>query len=452
MQSIILFFGDIAVFYVSLYVMLTIRYAELPDPARLLQHLAPFSILFVVWVIVHYIAGLYEKNTTLLKKKLVRLILNTQITNIVIAIVFFYFIPYFTITPKTNLFIYLVVSSVFIVGWRLYGQHAGGVGERKNALVVGTGDEVMELVEEVNTNSMYNVRFISSVDLDELEGVDFQDEIIPLIYTENVHVVAIDLKNEQVLPLLPHLYNLIFSNVRFVDMHKLYEDIFDRVPLSLVQYNWFLENISVAPHVAYDALKRLMDIVISILLGIPTLLILPFAALAIKLDDLIVANGQAGRGAVFIVQERVGKNNRPIRLYKLRTMTTDDSGSVFVSSGNAPTRVGSFLRKTRIDELPQLWNVLRGELSLIGPRPELPRFVKEYEEQIPYYNIRHLIKPGLSGWAQLYHTTPPKRSANRIETQRKLSYDMYYIKNRSFWLDLRIALKTIRSLLARSGS
>ena len=115
------------------------------------------------------------------------------------------------------------------------------------------------------------------------------------------------------------------------------------------------------------------------------------------------------------------------------------------------TRVGNYLRKTRIDELPQLWNVIRGDLSLIGPRPELPHFVELYDREIPYYNIRHLITPGLSGWAQTHHDQHPHHEADTTETKNKLSYDLYYIKNRSLMLDVKIALLTIRTLLSRSG-
>ena len=115
------------------------------------------------------------------------------------------------------------------------------------------------------------------------------------------------------------------------------------------------------------------------------------------------------------------------------------------------TKVGRFLRASRIDELPQLWNVFKGDISLIGPRPELPKLVNLYEKEISFYNVRHLIKPGLSGWAQLYQQTPPKFSADYGETKIKLSYDLFYIKNRSFFLDIKIALKTIKALLSRSG-
>jgi lipopolysaccharide/colanic/teichoic acid biosynthesis glycosyltransferase len=114
-------------------------------------------------------------------------------------------------------------------------------------------------------------------------------------------------------------------------------------------------------------------------------------------------------------------------------------------------KVGAFLRKTRIDELPQLWNVLKGDVSLIGPRPEIPALVKLYESEIQYYNIRHLIKPGLSGWAQLYHDNHPHHGEAVGQTKEKLAYDLFYIKNRSFMLDIKIGLKTINKLLSRSG-
>lgn len=127
----------------------------------------------------------------------------------------------------------------------------------------------------------------------------------------------------------------------------------------------------------------------------------------------------------------------------------NDAGGI--AKNPVPTKVGAFLRKTRIDELPQLWSVLVGDLSLIGPRPEIPALVQIYEKEIPYYNVRHLIKPGLSGWAQLYQYTPPKFGAKLDETRVKLSYDLYYIKHRSLALDFKVALRTIKTLLSREG-
>jgi lipopolysaccharide/colanic/teichoic acid biosynthesis glycosyltransferase len=170
--------------------------------------------------------------------------------------------------------------------------------------------------------------------------------------------------------------------------------------------------------------------------------------LAIKIDD--------GK-EIFIKQERIGQNNNIINIIKFRTMSINDGvveqgeKEESISRVQHVTRVGRWLRASRIDELPQLWNVLKGDISLIGPRPELPNLVKLYEKEISFYNVRHLIKPGLSGWAQIYQKTPPKFSTDYDQTKTKLSYDLFYIKNRSFWLDIKIALKTIRELVSRRG-
>jgi len=147
----------------------------------------------------------------------------------------------------------------------------------------------------------------------------------------------------------------------------------------------------------------------------------------------------------------VGQNNHLIRIMKFRTMTNANDGAKWGGGNvNKVTRIGSFLRKSRIDELPQLWNVLKGDISLIGPRPEFPDPVRHYEKEIPYYAVRHIIKPGLSGWAQIYGEHP-HHGVDVDVTKNKLSYDLYYIKNRSFLLDLKIALKTLKTLILFVG-
>jgi len=440
-EPFILFAGDILSFLISLWLMLLLRYQKLPQGEIFLNHLRPFSILFAVWILVFFIAGLYEKHTLIFQSGLPSRLLNAEITNAAIATVFFYLVPYFGITPKTNLFIYIVISFILILLWRVKGQRFLISQRKQNAVLVGSGEEMTELKEEVNNNSRYEIKFISSVDLDEIEGLDFKEEILKTIYTEEVPVVAIDLRNEKVEPVLPNLYNLIFSKVRFVDMHKIYEDIFDRIPLSLVKYNWFLENISTTERPIFDFLKRAMDILVSLVLGILSLLLYPFIIAAILYED--------GR-PIFFLQERIGKNNNMVKLIKFRSMIHHGQKNG-IATKPIVTKTGSFLRKVRIDEIPQLWNVLKGDISLVGPRPEIPELVKRYEKEIPYYNIRHLIKPGLSGWAQLYQKTPPKFDPNSDETKVKLSYDLYYIKNRSLVLDLKVALKTLKIIFSRNG-
>jgi len=440
-ESLLLFAGDIVSFSVALWVMLLVRYLELPSSELWRVHVAPFSLLFLVWVVVFFIAGLYEKHTLILKSKIAGTIFNAQITNSAIAVLFFYLIPYFGITPKTNLFIYLVLSFALTIAWRSFVFPIFEVKKRQNAILIGTGEEMHELEIEVNNNFRYNLYFISSVDIDQMGSVDFQEEIVKRIYSESIGIVAVDFKNEKIEPMLPSLYNLIFSKVKFIDMYKVYEDIFDRVPLSLVKYSWFLENISVSAVKGYDVMKRAVDIVMSLFLSLISLVLYPFVIIAIKIED---------RGSIFFSQDRVGQNNSIIRVVKFRSMSEHNEKDG-ISKDSELTKVGKFIRKTRIDELPQLWNVFVGDLSMIGPRPEIPTLVKHYEKEIPYYNIRHLIKPGLSGWAQIYQSTPPKFAAEVGATKKKLSYDLYYIKNRSFLLDLKVSLRTIQALLSREG-
>jgi len=442
--TILLFVGDIAILTASLWLTLVIRNLEFVSSAHFIKHLEPFAILFVVWVVVYFVAGLYEKHTVLFQKELPSLLLRAQSVNVTMAVLFFYFIPYFGITPKTNLFIYLAISFGGILLWRLYGFGFLGSSRKQNAVIIGGKKEARELCDEINKNPRANVSFVFSIDLEKIDGINIQQDLIERIYSEGIQFVAVDLRHPNVETLLPHLYNLIFSGVRFYDIHRFYEDVFDRISLSLVRYNWFLENISASRRSLYDGIKRLVDIVVAGSAGIIAVFVLyPFVAIAIKLDD---------GGPVFIQQTRIGKDNALIQTTKFRTMTIDDGGDETKKHANTFTRIGPFLRKTRIDEIPQLWDVVRGDVSLIGPRPELPALVKEYQSCIPYYDIRHLIKPGLSGWAQLYHKDPPKRNIDTERTKMKLSYDLYYIVNRSFFLDGIIILKTIKTLISRSGT
>lgn len=442
-EPFVLFAGDVVFFLFALWLALFARYGIVPVESVFLAHAVPFLAIFCVWIFVFFIAGLYEKHTLVLKSRLPTVILNAQIANSVIAVLFFYILPEWGLTPKTILFLDLLFSFGLITLWRIFIAPAFGVRKKQNALLIGAGDEVRDLKKEVNENAKYGFTAVSSIDLDATTGVLFRDEIREQVYSQGVSLVVIDLANDKVLPILSHLYNLIFSGVRFVDIHRVYEDIFDRVPISSLNYNWFLEHVSSVSHVGYDTLKRSMDIVVSAVLGVLSLPLYPLVFLALWLDD---------GGGMWSRQERVGKNSKPIRLLKFRTMSFDDGGK-WEGEGrvNKVTRVGKFLRAYRIDELPQLWNVLAGDISLIGPRPEFFDAVKKYEKNIEYYGMRHLIAPGLSGWAQVYHKEHPHHAIDIEETRHKLSYDLYYVKNRSFLLDIRIALKTIAVLLSRSG-
>ncbi len=443
-EGVLLFFGDILFFIAALWVTLALRYFEVPGGNVFYAHLTPFIFLFIAWIFIFFIAGLYDKHTVIFKKKLPSIILNAQIANIVIAALFFFLIPYFGITPKTNLFVYLFISFIFIVFWRLYLFPALENKKKQNALLVACGKEMLELKEEINNNKRYNFHFTSFLDVDTVSGEKLKNHISEQIRENNISIIVADTSSEKIASAMPLLYYLSFiqSRFRFLDFQKTYENIFDRVPLSLVKYNWFLNNVSMIPKITHDIIRRIFDIIFSIILGLLSLIIYPFVIIAIKLGN---------KGNVFIKQERVGRDNKTINIIKFRSMKRDDKGEELASGNNEITRVGNILRKTRIDELPQLWNVLKGDLSFIGPRPEVPHLAELYEKEIPYYNFRHFIQPGLSGWAQIHHIKPPKFGVGYEETKEKLSYDIYYIKNRSLLLDLYIGLKTIKTLFSRTG-
>lgn len=440
-ESLVLLFGDIVAFIVSLWLALTIRTGALPESSAFFDLLLPFSFLFLLWVASFFIAGLYEKQRIAQRSRLPELLFKTEIWNSLVAVIFFYTVPYFGVEPKTILFIYIILSLLLTFLWRIYALSFFDTKDRGNALLIGNGEDAEEVRNEINHNPRFSF-IIRHVIATGDRTIDFQKDILEKVHNEHIEVIIIDSQDEKVAAILPELYGLLFSKVQFFDLYTLYEETFDRVPVSLLRYGWFIENISLTPKAAYDFFKRCMDIAIAIPISLIALLATPLVFIGIKIQD---------GGPVLFKQRRVGKNGEVIQIIKFRSMTNVSGVDLTSDDSTRVTRFGAFLRTTRIDELPQAWNLLKGDLSFIGPRPEIPALVEQYEKTIPYYGMRHVIKPGLSGWAQLYHENHPHHGAAVEETKEKLSYDLFYIKNRSFALDVVIALKTIKALLSRQG-
>ena len=433
-SPLFLFLGDAIMLVVSLWLSLLLRFWSLPEKDVFLSHLEPFLYLFAVWLLVYFIMGLYDKSILTFSKKLSSEVFNAQLVNTFVAIAFFYFIPKFTITPKTILFLNLFVSFVLILFWRVYFLKYIGVRKKERTVFVGGGEELEELKKVLSEDDRSEVETVDCFDTQKMDKDTLLKAITESIKFNNVTSVAIDFDDEKVVPILSSLYGLIFKGIKFIDIQNLYEDTLEKVPLSLIAHNWFLENVSISSGSFYGFLRRVFDVVFSFIVGCFCLIILPLVAIAIKMED---------GGPIFFTNKMVGQRNREIKIFKIRSMSTTEKEKI--------TRVGGFIRKTRIDELPQFFNVLIGDLSFIGPRPEYPKLASMYESEIPFYNVRHLVKPGLSGWAQIYQNNPPKFGLNVEDTKTKLSYDLYYIKNRSLILDLKIALRTIKTLLSRTG-
>lgn len=438
-RRIVLALGDLAAISAALYLALAIRAWSWPSAEEYLRHLEPFAVLSVAWLTVFFVAGLYDARASLRRRSEPKVLLYAQAANSLIAVAFFYFVPYFGITPKTILAIFLAASFALLTAWRSAHRRAASRRTTEGVVLVGRGEEMRELRDAVNRGG-FGYEVVHSVALDVADSLDVQQDIVRPIYEHGASTVIVDTHDDAVSALLPCLYNLMFSGISFVSLHEVYEEVFGKVPLSLVSHGWFLENVRTRPHALYDAAKRVFDFALALPILLVAIAVTPFVWAARRLE---------GDVPLFSFQDRVGCGGRPVRLVKFASMLFNDNGE-WGERKNSVTPVGAFLRRSRIDELPQAWNVLTGEVSLIGPRPEFPAAVKAYAEEIPYYGVRHLIKPGLSGWAQIYGEHP-HHGLDVAATANKLSYDLYYVKNRSLWLDLSVALRTLATFVRREG-
>lgn len=443
----LLFFGDIGIFTVSLIVTLLLRYGGAFDIPIFQAHLGPFTLLFFIWGLVFYMSGLYGKRILLNKSSLADAIIKTQLFNIVLAALFFFFVPGIDIAPKTNLIIYLVVSMTLIFLWRIVLYPKFSLPRsREAALLVADTSEATELAHEVNGNPRYHLHFEHTLSPKTL-NTDTISDLSHISIEKNIRVVVIDMEDLHTDAILSSLYGLTVDGQTplFLSFTDVYEDVFDRIPLSELRPGWFMEHARASTPIFYTAMKRIIDILGALVMGVITLVSAPI---------IWVLQGFEGPGPLFISQERMGKDGSRIKTVKFRSMQKNDVGAWKGESTNTVTKVGAFLRKTSLDEFPQFWNVLKGEMSLIGPRNDMVALGERLAEALPHYNFRYAVTPGITGWAQINqqyeqgHISPQSIE----ETKLRLAYDFYYLKHRSLGLDLVIALKTLKRMFFRVSS
>ncbi len=451
LKKALLALGDATAFQLALALTLFIRYGAL-DAWHWSLHALPFGILTILWIMGFYVAGLYDLTLIREPLKLFRTYLEAMIANLGLAIGLFYLIPAFGIAPRTNLFLHFAFALLLGYGWRvvytrgLFARFSPG-----RVLYLGSAEDAAAVQALLQRSSL---GFELAVAIP-TEGTPHQK--LPIIWEKDVTALDTIVRHHAITAVVVGsqadakedvknaLYRTLFTNVAILDRAELEEVTTGRIPLTHVSETWFLHHLREAEKAWYDGIKRLVDLLLALPFGVLTLALYPIVALGIKLSS---------PGPVLYSQVRVGKGGLPFRIWKFRTMHTDaeKAGAQFTKDAKTDPRlfaVGRFLRQTRIDELPQIWNVLHGDLSFIGPRPERPEFVEPLIERMPYYALRHLARPGLTGWAQVMFLTP---TASLDDNLKKLQYDLYYIKHRSPLLDLAILLKTIGIVLRRQGT
>ena len=443
---LVLLLGDAGILYLSVFVTLFLRHFTIPSEQLVLEHLVPFSILFVAWFIVYFLSGLYARYTVLFLRSLPSTIFVAQVINTLLAVIFFFTVPVFAITPKTILLIYLFVSAFFLYIWRVHLYPHLRVRREFGAVFIGTSAELSELAEEVNKDPLYPLEFRAILHPELIDAGELKSTIIKLLATNKVSTIVADMGNHAIDSTLQFIYNITFVRrvAAFIDVRKLYEEVFEKLPLSLIDERWILRYIPLTTHTFYAITKRTLDIVGAITIGAVSLIFYPFIILAIKLED---------GGPIFYISPRMGSGGKTIEIIKFRSMTGMDTGKDLLKTPSKVTRVGAFLRRTRLDELPQLWNILMGEMSFVGPRPEAVPLAEEYIKNVKFYNLRFMLtKPGLTGWAQIRHDNHPHHEIDANATREKLAYDLYYIQRRSLLLDFYIILLTLKTVLTKRGS
>jgi sugar transferase (PEP-CTERM system associated) len=400
-----------------------------------------------------YYAELYDVRVSADRSELiVRILQSLAATSLVLAAVY-YWAPGL-IVGRGVFAIAVVIVVPVVIGWRIaFDWLAGQVGPQERLLLVGTGPAAIRLARELHERKDLGLRIVGFVDQDPARVglplfnpaiIGTIDEIPEIVANHMVDRVVVSLTDARGQLPMEKLLDMKLRGVAFDHLASVYEQYTGKIAVEGLRPSWLIFSSGFRKSRVLHALKRAMDVfaaIVGLAIGLPLMAVI---AVAIRLTS---------PGPVFYHQTRVGQGGRTFTIHKFRSMASDAeaaTGAVWARPGGDDriTPAGRFLRRTRLDELPQLWNVLRGEMSLVGPRPERPEFIEQLSTEIAFYGQRHVVKPGLTGWAQVRYAY----GASVTDSMEKLQFDLFYIKHMSIALDLFILLKTVQIVLLRRGA
>jgi sugar transferase (PEP-CTERM system associated) len=399
-----------------------------------------------------YFGDLYDFRTLSERRELfVRSVQSLAAASMILAAVYYWFPD--LIVGRGVFIVAAVLIIGLLFGWRIaFEWTSRHLAPATRLLLVGTNEGAVRLARELFERHELGVEIIGFIDPDPARvgaavlnpGVIGTVEDIPaIVRAKAVDSVVVSLSDARGTLPMDKLLEMKLDGVTFDHLASVYERYTGKIAIENLRPSWLIFSEGFRKSRAQESIKRLMDVFLS-LVGLvvisPVMLIVGVATIA------------TSRGPALYRQQRVGRHGRVFTVHKFRTMRVDaekETGAVWARpNDDRVTAVGRVLRRTRLDELPQLWNVLRGDMSLVGPRPERPEFVRSLTDEIRFYGQRHVVRPGLTGWAQVCYTY----GATVEDAMEKLQYDLFYIKHRSTALDLFVLAKTIKTVVMRRGA
>lgn len=428
--------GDFLAFWVSFFMVISLRFNNTLLSQVISSHLKPFAILYIFWILIFFLFGLYD--VILIKPIIpnIRRFILSIISCFVLSIFFFYTFytfPIFKITPKTNLLLQVLGFGIFSFFIRKYFYNLFSEKIFQQVILIGKTPYLKNLSEIIKNNPHLGLKFISFTNniAESLKNYSNYKNSIFILESKDTEIFKKDIAS---------LYK---NQNEIIDVTEAYEKYLHKIPIGYISKSWIIEHIKPKNDLFYSLTKKLFDIILSLFFIIILSSIFIIIAILIKFTS---------KGPILIRQKRVGENGEIFILNKFRSMLAlseggqaEKDGAVWTQNNkNDPriTKIGRFLRNTHLDETPQLFNILKGDLSFVGPRPERPEFTQILSKEIPYYNLRHIVKAGLTGWAQVNY----KYGSSVEDAKEKLEYDFYYIKNQNIFFDILIILKTVAKI------
>jgi len=374
-----------------------------------------------------------------------RLLLVVSLMSFSLAAILYLF-PSTDLGPNVTV-LGMAILAIVLIGWRSAYEWAIGLSAfSEKVYVLGNGRRAKAVIDTLRSRRDAGMEVIAE-DLTVINPDEQHDVYASALRklgdsTRGLERVIVAMEDRRGLMPVRELLNLRFNGVIVEDANNVIERILGRLPLDGLNPSTLIFSDGFRSKSSQQILRRLVSILVSLTALTICLPFIPFIMLAVRLSS---------PGPIFYRQVRVGLNNHPYAVIKFRTMRQDAevNGAVWAAENDPRiTSLGKFMRKTRLDEIPQLWNVLRGEMAFVGPRPERPEFVEWLSREIPLYELRHMIRPGITGWAQVRY----RYGASLEDTKNKLEYDLYYVKHQSVGLDLLIMFETIKTIILRRGA